>query len=55
VLGVLRVDHEQLVGTVREDLRIAGTDAAWYYPEPEDAARNIRGHVAFWKDVQVEQ
>jgi uncharacterized protein (DUF427 family) len=30
-------------------------DAAWYYPEPMDAAANIRGHVAFWKDVQVER
>jgi uncharacterized protein (DUF427 family) len=30
-------------------------DAAWYYPEPKDAARNIRGHVAFWKGVQVER
>lgn len=30
-------------------------DAAWYYPEPKDAARGIRGHVAFWKGVQVER
>lgn len=30
-------------------------DAAWYYPDPKDAARNIRGHVAFWKGVQVER
>jgi len=30
-------------------------DAAWYYPEPKDAARNIRGYVAFWKGVQVER
>jgi uncharacterized protein (DUF427 family) len=29
-------------------------DAAWYYPEPLDAARNIAGHVAFWKGVKVE-
>ena len=28
-------------------------DAAWYYPEPKDAARNIRGYVAFWKGVRV--
>jgi uncharacterized protein (DUF427 family) len=28
-------------------------DAAWYYPEPSDAARNIAGHVAFWKGVEV--
>lgn len=30
-------------------------DAAWYYPEPMDAARNITGHVAFWKGVQVDR
>ena len=28
-------------------------DAAWYYPEPKDAARQIAGYVAFWKGVQV--
>ncbi len=27
--------------------------AAWYYPEPNPAAANIKGHVAFWKGVQV--
>jgi uncharacterized protein (DUF427 family) len=29
------------------------SDAAWYYPEPKEAARNITGHIAFWKGVQV--
>ncbi len=28
--------------------------AAWYYPEPKDAASQIKGHVAFWRGVQVE-
>ena len=28
-------------------------DAAWYYPEPSDAAKQIRGRVAFWKGVVV--
>jgi uncharacterized protein (DUF427 family) len=28
-------------------------DAAWYYPEPSDAAKQIKDHVAFWKGVQV--
>jgi uncharacterized protein (DUF427 family) len=23
-------------------------DAAWYYPAPKDAAKNITGRVAFW-------
>ncbi len=29
------------------------TDAAWYYPEPKDAAKQIKGRVAFWKGVTV--
>lgn len=29
-------------------------DAAWTYREPKDAARNIAGHVAFWRGVSVE-
>jgi uncharacterized protein (DUF427 family) len=28
-------------------------DAAWYYPDPKDAARQIAGYVAFWKGVTV--
>ncbi len=27
-------------------------DAAWYYPEPKDAAREIEGYVAFYKGVE---
>jgi uncharacterized protein (DUF427 family) len=27
--------------------------AAWYYPEPKDAARNIKDHIAFWRGVTV--
>jgi len=29
-------------------------DAAWYYPEPRAAARQIKDHVAFWKGVRIE-
>lgn len=29
-------------------------DAAWYYPEPKEAAQQIKEYVAFWKGVQVE-
>ncbi len=29
------------------------TDAAWYYPEPKEAASQIAGRVAFWRGVQV--
>ncbi|MBL0924137.1 MAG: DUF427 domain-containing protein [Sphingomonadaceae bacterium] len=28
-------------------------DAAWYYPEPEEAAREITDRIAFWKGVVV--
>ena len=28
-------------------------DAAWYYPEPKDAAGHIRDRVAFWKGVEI--
>ena len=30
-------------------------DAAWYYPKPMPAAEQIRGRVAFWKDVQISE
>ena len=29
------------------------TDAAWYYPEPNDAANNIKGHIAFAEPVTI--
>jgi uncharacterized protein (DUF427 family) len=31
----------------------SNVDAAWYYPEPKEAARQIAGRVAFWKGVEV--
>ena len=37
----VEVDGERLEG------------AAWYYPEPRPAARQIAGYVAFWKGVRV--
>lgn len=30
-------------------------DAAWYYPEPSEAAGMIKDHVAFWRGVKVER
>ncbi|MCW0202814.1 DUF427 domain-containing protein [Rhodanobacter thiooxydans] len=27
--------------------------AAWYYPQPKDAAAQIKGRVAFWHGVEV--
>ena len=32
----------------------ANEDAAWYYPQPKEAAQQIAGRVAFWKGVQVQ-
>ena len=29
-------------------------DAAWYYPSPKPAARQIAGRVAFWRGVRIE-
>ncbi len=29
------------------------TIAAWYYPDPKPAAKEIKGRIAFWKGVQV--
>ena len=29
-------------------------DAAWYYPSPKPAAEEIRGRVAFWRGVEVQ-
>ncbi len=28
-------------------------NAAWYYPNPKEAAKEIPGYVAFWKRVEV--
>jgi uncharacterized protein (DUF427 family) len=30
-------------------------NAAWYYAEPLEAAKQIKGYVAFWKGVKVEK
>lgn len=39
------------------DLIVEGqtnVSAAWYYPAPKDAAKQITGYVAFWKGVEVQ-
>jgi uncharacterized protein (DUF427 family) len=39
------------------DIEVGGernADAAWYYPEPSAAARQIKDHVAFWRGVRIE-
>jgi uncharacterized protein (DUF427 family) len=45
--GLANYYHIEVNGEVNND-------AAWYYPEPKDAARHIKDHVAFWKGVKVE-
>ncbi len=30
-------------------------DAAWYYPDPEPAASVIKGHMALWKGVKIQE
>jgi uncharacterized protein (DUF427 family) len=59
--GVLRPSEKSTVcpwkGTASYfDLEVDGrlnADAAWTYPEPKDAAKEIAGRVAFWKGVEV--
>jgi uncharacterized protein (DUF427 family) len=29
-------------------------DAAWYYPTPKEAAKQIKDHVAFWHGVEIQ-
>lgn len=28
-------------------------DAAWYYPDPKEAASLIKDHIAFWRGIQI--
>ncbi len=30
-------------------------DAAWFYPEPKEAAKSIKNYVAFWRGVTVSE
>lgn len=30
-------------------------NAAWYYPIPKDAAKQITNYIAFWKGVKVQR
>lgn len=30
-------------------------DAAWYYPDPKEAASAIKDRIAFWKGVKVSE
>lgn len=39
--------HIEVDGEINED-------AAWYYPDPSDAASQIKGYIAFWNGVEIE-
>ncbi len=30
-------------------------NAAWYYPNPKEAAAVIKGRIAFWKGIKTDQ
>ena len=30
-------------------------DAAWYYPEPFEAAKKIQDYIAFWNGVEIKE
>ncbi|MFQ5651217.1 MAG: DUF427 domain-containing protein [bacterium] len=45
--GTAHYYHLQVNGQVN-------VDAAWTYPEPKEGALNIKGHVAFWRGVEIE-
>lgn len=30
-------------------------DAAWFYPDPSELAKNIKGRIAFWRGVNIVQ
>lgn len=45
--GVAHYYHVEVNGKLNRD-------AAWYYPEPNEAAKQIKDHVAFWRGVKVE-
>ena len=44
--GTANYYHVQVGGKVNEN-------AAWFYIAPKPAAQEIKGHVAFWKGVNV--
>jgi uncharacterized protein (DUF427 family) len=44
--GQARYYHIQVDGKTNRD-------AAWCYPQPSPAAREIAGHVAFWRRVRI--
>ena len=29
-------------------------DSAWYYPDPSEAAMNIKDHLSFWRGIEIQ-
>ena len=40
--------------TIRVDGK-QNQDAAWYYPDPKDAAMQIKNYIAFWRGIEVKE
>jgi len=46
--GTAHYHHVEVDGMKNEN-------AAWYYPAPKPAAAEIKGRIAFWKGVRVQE
>jgi uncharacterized protein (DUF427 family) len=46
--GTASYYHVEVEGAVNKD-------AAWYYPDPTEAAMNIKDHLAFWRGVEIQK
>ena len=46
--GLASYYHLQVGGKVNQD-------AAWFYPEPKEAAKSIKNYIAFWRGVKVSE
>ena len=46
------VPRESVTAGVLVDGQV-NEDAAWYYPDPKEAAAEIKDRIAFWKGVEV--
>ena len=46
--GIASYYHVQIGDKVNQD-------AAWFYPDPKEAAKSIEDYVAFWRGVKVSE
>ena len=47
-MGEASFYHVQVKGKVKQD-------GAWYYPDPEEDAKDIRGYIAFSNDIELKE